>query len=133
MVSTAPRFAATLGATMLALSVLASDAPAPGASAHILVQGSPLAGFRHHEARNVWGDIRAGDALTLAREPENPHDPNAVRVEWRGRKLGYVPRAENEAVARQMDRGARLEARVSRLNRTRAPNRRIEFEILVPL
>ena len=22
----------------------------------------------------------------------NPRDANAVRVEWRGRKLGYVPR-----------------------------------------
>src|SRR5689334_23732236 len=36
-------------------------------------------------------------ALDLVREPENPHDANAVRVEWRGRKLGYVPRRDNRS------------------------------------
>ena len=28
----------------------------------------------------------------LIREPENPHDPNAVRVEIDDRKVGYLPR-----------------------------------------
>jgi len=100
--------------------------------ARLLVQSSPLAGFRHHEAPALWGTIREGDPLTLVREPHNVHDRNAVRVDWRGLVLGYVPRAENEAVARQLDRGERLEARVSRLQRTRAPNRRIEFEVHLP-
>ena len=101
--------------------------------ARIVVQSSPLAGFRHYEAPDLWGEMRAGDALTLVREPENLHDRNAVRVEWRSFKLGYVPRAQNEAVARMLDRGTRLVARVSRLQHTRAPNRRIEFEIFMPL
>jgi hypothetical protein len=101
--------------------------------AHILVQSSPLAGFRHYEAPALWGEVRQGDELTLVREPGNAHDTNAVRVDWRGLTLGYVPRAENAAVARQMDRGNPLLARVSRLQKTRAPNRRIEFEILLPL
>jgi hypothetical protein len=101
--------------------------------ARIVVQSSPLAGFRHYEAPNLWQEVRTGDELTLVREPDNPHDRNAVRVEWRGYKLGYVPRAENEAVARQLDRGTRLVARISRIQHTRAPNRRIEFEIHLPL
>jgi hypothetical protein len=101
--------------------------------ARIVVQSSPLAGFRHYEAPNLWGEVRAGDELALVREPDNPHDRNAVRVEWRSFKLGYVPRAQNEAVARLLDRGTRLAARVSKLQHTRAPNRRIEFEIFMPL
>ena len=48
----------------------------------------------------------------------NPYDANAVRVEWRGVKLGYVPRRDNAAVARQMDRGAALEARLAGLRET---------------
>jgi len=101
--------------------------------ARIVMQSSPLAGFRHYEAPNLWGEIQPGDPLTLVREPQNPHDHNAVRVEWRTFKLGYVPRAENAAVARHLDRGATLLARVSKVQSTRAPNKRIELEIYLPL
>ena len=95
----------------------------------LLVQSSPLAGFRHGEAAQVWTQLRNGDSLDLVREPENPHDANAVRVEWRGRKLGYVPRSENGALAWAMDRGDALKARVSRLIEHRNPRKRIEFEV----
>ena len=106
---------------------------AQGMQARIVVQSSPLAGFRHYEAPNLWSEIQPGNALMLVREPDNPHDPNAVRVEWRTFKLGYVPRTQNQAVARQLDRGTRLMARVSKVRQARAPNRRIEFEIYLPL
>jgi hypothetical protein len=119
-----------LACALLSASPLASP---QALQARIVVQSSPLAGFRHYEAPNLWQDIRAGDPLSLVREPDNPHDRNAVRVEWRTFKLGYVPRAENEAVARQMDRGTPLAARVSKVQHTRAPNRRIEFEVYLPL
>lgn len=118
------------------ICVLGSAAPelqAQALQARIVVQSSPLAGFRHYEAPNLWGEVRAGDELALVREPDNPHDRNAVRVEWRSFKLGYVPRAENEAVARMLDRGTQLIARIRKVQPTRAPNRRIEFEIYMPL
>ncbi len=105
----------------------------PSVQVQVVVQSSFLAGFRHYEAARLWQSIRVGDALTLVREPDNAHDANAVRVEWRGQMLGYVPRTENPAVARHMDGGAALLARVSRLEPSRAPNRRIEFEILARL
>jgi len=100
--------------------------------ARIVMQSSPLAGFRHYEAPNLWGEIQPGDALALVREGDNPYDRNAVRVEWRTFKLGYVPRVENAGVARQLDRGSPLAARVSKVQMTRAPNKRIEFEIYLP-
>ncbi|HEX5611778.1 MAG TPA: HIRAN domain-containing protein, partial [Burkholderiales bacterium] len=73
--------------------------------------------------------MKSGDQLDLVRERENPHDANAVRVEWRGRKLGYVPRSENGALAWAMDRGEVLKARVSRLIEHRNARRRMEFEV----
>lgn len=106
----------------------------PGAraqSVQLLVQDSPLAGFRYGEAAAVWPQLRQGDALDLLREPDNAHDANAVRVEWRGRKLGYVPRRENAAIAWGLDRGAPLRARVSRLVEHPNPARRIGFEIYI--
>ena len=100
-------------------------------SVRLVVQSSPLAGFRYAEAAEVWSQLATGDALDLVREPDNPHDANAVRVEWRGRKLGYVPRAENAALAWAMDRGEALRARVSRLSEPAKSRRRIEFEVYI--
>ena len=95
----------------------------------LLVQSSPLAGFRYHAAGEVWDELRVGDALELAREVDNPYDANAVTVSWRGRKLGYVPRRDNAALAWGLDRGEPLAARISRLSRHPNPARRIEFEV----
>jgi hypothetical protein len=97
----------------------------------LLVQSSPLAGFRYAEASLVWHELKLGDRLDLVREPDNPHDRNAVRVEWRGRKLGYVPRAENQALAWAMDRGETVTARISRLREHPNPRLRLEFEVFV--
>ncbi len=97
----------------------------------LLVQNSPLAGFRYHAAAEVWTALRVGDALELAHEPENPHDANAVRVLWRGRLLGYVPRRENAALAYGLERSMRLRARISALAEHPNPARRVRFEVYV--
>ena len=102
-------------------------------AAHILLQDSPLAGFQYHAGKALWPQMRAGDALSLVREPDNPHDARAVRVEWRGHKIGYVPRRENADVARLLDRGQTLSARIVRLAEVRDPWSRVRFEILIPL
>lgn len=117
----------------LLLLGLTAPAQALEVSERILLQASPLAGFQYHAGRRLWDDLREGDALDLVREPDNAFDPRAVRVEWRGIKLGYVPRRDNEAVARLMDRGTRLEARITRLTKSRNPWQRILFEVYLPI
>jgi len=117
----------------LAAAALSNAAPAPAAEAVIVVQRSPLAGFRHHDAAATWRHLTVGDRLQLVREEDNPYDANAVRVEWRGVKLGYVPQRDNAAVARQMDRGAALEARVAVLRGNRNRSVRVEFDVVVGL
>jgi hypothetical protein len=102
-------------------------------AAHILLQDSPLAGFQYHAGKTLWPQMQVGDALTLVREPDNSHDAKAVRVEWRGHQIGYVPRRENADVARLMDGGQALEARIVRLAEVRDPWSRVRFEILIPL
>jgi hypothetical protein len=99
----------------------------------ILLQSSPLAGFHYYEGKLLWSEMKVGDALQLVREPDNSYDINAVRVEWQGHKLGYVPRADNEALARFMDRGSKAEARITRLKKSRNPWQRIEFEVYLDI
>jgi hypothetical protein len=101
--------------------------------ARIVVQHAPLAGFVYYEGQAVWDEMKSGDRLTLAREPENPHDRNAIRLEWQGRMLGYVPRKDNADLARQMDHGAAVEARITALARAGNGRHRVSYEIYVPL
>jgi hypothetical protein len=97
----------------------------------ILVQSSPLAGIQFYTAKEWWAEMHVDDRLQLVREPDNRHDANAIRVEWKGHKLGYVPRRENQAVAQEMDRGAHLEAGISKLQRHRSPWQRLKMDIYV--
>ena len=116
---------------LLLIIVLAPFASAE--SIRILVQSSPLAGSQYYAVAEVWHLIRPGDRLTLEREPGNRHDRNAVRVDWNGQQIGYVPRAENRAVARALDAGEMLEARVARLRDDPNPWRRVEIEVYLRL
>jgi hypothetical protein len=122
--------AAWLFAVSLSLPVGAAE---PAANVKILLQSSPLAGFRYYEGKRLWSEMKVGDPLQLIREPLNSHDLNAVRVEWQGHKLGYVPRADNEALARFMDRGSKAEARITRLKKSRNPWQRMEFEVYLDI
>lgn len=113
----------------LLLVLLAHAAAA--ASIRILVQSSPLAGFQYYAGQALWQEMRVGDKLELIREPDNAHDANAVRVEWHGIKLGYLPRAENRSVAAEMDRGTAVAARIAQLRADRNPWRRLLIEVFV--
>ena len=118
----------------LALAVALATTPwSARAEARIIVQQSPLAGFQFYDGKALWDEMKPGDALTLVRERDNPHDANAVRIEWKGSRLGYIPRRENADVARQMDRGAAVKARIVKLTQARNPWQRVLFEVYVEL
>ena len=117
----------------LTISLLLALAVARANEVQVLVQSSPLAGSQYYALSSAWSEIRPGDKLLLKREPDNRHDANAIRVEWNGHQLGYVPRTENRALAAAMDRGERVEARVAKLKKHRNPWQRVEFEVYVLL
>ncbi len=94
-----------------------------------LIQQSSVAGFQYHEGERLWHRLRKGQRLDLVREPDNPFDARAVRVDWKGRKLGYIPRDENHAVAQMLDRGQRVDARIHRLREAANPWERIQLEV----
>lgn len=97
----------------------------------LILQTSPLAGFQYHAGRALFPLMQVGDRLQLHREPDNPHDAKAVRVEWRGAMIGYAPRADNVDLARLMDQGLRVEGRILHLQKSRDPWKRVLFEVLV--
>jgi len=69
-------------------------------------------GFIHAVERKT-GHLKAGSSLVLRREPKNPYDALAIRIQnERGEKLGYVPRRDNPILSRLMDAGKLLYAKV---------------------
>jgi hypothetical protein len=99
--------------------------------ARLLIQSSPLAGFQYHAGVEVWDQLRVGDRLALIHEPANRHDRNAIRIEWQGRQIGYLPRAENQLIALELARGSRVEARIARLQETQNPWQRILIDVYI--
>jgi hypothetical protein len=108
------------------------SSPAWAAAQHYFVlQTSPLAGFQHYAGATLFPLMQVGDSLQLKREPANPYDPLAVRVEWRGVQIGYAPRADNIDLARLMDRGTQVGGRILHLQKSRDPWKRVLMELYV--
>ena len=73
-----------------------------------------VAGTTHIEGiENIGESLKKGDRLVFYREPENEHDPQAIRIETLGKeKIGYVPHKDNVIFSRLMDAGKVLFAKV---------------------
>jgi hypothetical protein len=93
------------------------------------VQSSPVASFYYCQGEQVWDRLRTGHALTLVRDPDNPHDSRAVKLLWRNYLLGFLPKNENAVVSQLLDGGVRLLASISKLQESLAPCDRVQVEI----
>ncbi|WP_286820738.1 HIRAN domain-containing protein [Desulfobacter sp. UBA2225] len=58
------------------------------------------------------------DEYDLVREPENPADPNAVRVEIFGFKFGYIPKEQAQEISPLLKSGHHFSAKFVSLNRS---------------
>lgn len=114
----------------LALSALSAAAPAlPGGvtlpnirpsftppQREIFLLECHVAGTSHVPIEEIEPFLAVGETLTLLREPENAFDALAILVlDARGAKLGYVPRDRNQVLARLLDAGMLLDARLERM------------------
>lgn len=120
-----------LGALAKLVAAIPLAPRAAAAQRTLLLQESPLAGFQYHAGESVWPLLAVGVPLTLSREPDNQHDERAVRLEWNGHKLGYVPRLDNAAVAQLLDRGERLAAHITALRASHDPWKRVRFAVVL--
>ena len=79
-----------------------------------------VTGEAYYDAHLSLPTLRESDPLLLDREPDNSHDKHAIAVrDAEGRKLGYVQRSDNKALAGMMDAGELFVAEVSGLDRER--------------
>lgn len=86
-------------------------------SQQILVLDTGIAGAQHHLNENgqdgdaILEKLTPGMELKLYREPENEVDEWAIMVYTKDDEmLGYIPRYQNETIARLMDCGKKFTA-----------------------
>lgn len=93
------------------------------------LQRAQLAGFQYHNGETVWPLLTLGTPLDLVREPDNRYDQRAVRIDWQGQKLGYVPRIDNAAISHLLDIGQPVSAEIIGLQPSDNPWDRISLAL----
>jgi hypothetical protein len=95
---------------------LARDAPELTARGLHVV--SVAGAGRHHAEAIASDEVAPGRPLTLRRDPENEHDPNAIAVQaGDGQQVGWVPRELAAELAPALDAGGPWAAIVLREQR----------------
>lgn len=101
----------------------------PAAKQWKTLQISPVAGFQYHRGETLWPQLATGQLLSLIREPGNRFDQRAVRIDWQGEKLGYIPAKDNATVSQLLDRGETMSVLIVGLKKSNNPWERIEVEV----
>ena len=94
-----------------------------------LINRFSIAGFQYHDGPAVFHRLHPGQYLSLVAEPDNPFDPFAVRIDYEGLKMGYVPRSDNRHLSRLLRQDARLWCRVREVNEDEWPWRAVRVEV----
>lgn len=77
----------------------------------------------------LWSQIEVEQVFTLIHESSNRCDNRAVRIDWQGKQLGYIPAIDNVAISQLIDRVKRLDAVIVELNQSRNPWEWMEVEV----
>jgi len=124
----------SIAALFLSHRTARSQAPSQQAGSFVVLKKVPIAGTQYYEAMNptTLSEIRMHDVLFLKREPTNKYDGDAIEICMRdGRKLGYIPRTDNDTPARLLDSGFKLRAHVASVSQSPDPWERIQIQIVL--
>ena len=75
-----------------------------------------LAGVGYSDYQRVLQQLKVGDKLDLTWERKNKFDPNAIRVDYKGTKLGYIAKKDNQKVHQYREGGAKVTCELTAIN-----------------
>lgn len=101
----------------------------PKATREIRLSSPYIAGFQYYKSLELDQMLKENDSLILKREPLNNYDCYAIEVFSGSNKLGYLPREENKVIARMMDQGMTVKAKIIKIKPEEHPYRRVKAEV----
>ena len=90
-----------------------------------------VAAFTYCSGCEVFDQLKIGKKVRLVREDENPHDHKAVAIFFGDTHIGYIPRQQNEAIAKFLDLGYGdiFEARIQSVDPTAHAEQQVSIVI----
>lgn len=83
----------------------------------ITIKGESYTNSNGTKRQDILHECQPGESIILVREPRNKYDKNAVAV-YRDKghqQLGYTSRKDAEWIARIIDDGGKLEAKINKI------------------
>ncbi len=114
---------------LLSLAKPASARALPATHQTCLLNRFTIAGFQYHDGPTLLHRLSPSQTLALVAEPDNPFDPFAVRIDYQGRKLGYVPRSDNRHISRLLRQDVHVLCRVREVDEDGWPWRAVVVEV----
>lgn len=74
-----------------------------------------------------------GAALEITAEPDNPCDPFAVRLDYLGAQIGYLPRSQNQVISRLLQQGAPVECHIARIDEDAPPWQAVTVKVSIQI
>lgn len=85
-------------------------------------------GFQYYDGPSILETLNTNHLLELIREPKNKYDANAIALSYEGKKIGYVPKENNEMLSVLMDTGLLdLQAEISHIKSDAATWENVHF------
>ena len=90
-----------------------------------------VAGFQYYDGPDIEQQIKQNDRLTLVPEIDNMYDNNAIAVYWKSKKLGFIPRHENEIIANLLQSEKKVSAVLRHINPEQSPWHRLWIRVVM--
>jgi len=88
-----------------------------------------IVGVSFEGRQDIVSGLHVGASLTLERQPENPHDPNAIAVFFGNLQLGYIRKEHAVHIAPAIDSGVAYRSYVSLLTGGGERNRGVNIVV----
>ena len=90
-----------------------------------------LSGLSYHDYSLHARNIQAGDELTLERDIGNRYDNFAIKVKYDEDHIGWIPKGQNEIIARLLDAGLDIRAKVISHEKSKPLDQRVYVVICI--
>ena len=87
-------------------------------------------GYQYHKGAQMEHLFKKGTEFSLKPEPENPFDDDAVAIYYDEDRIGFIPPDTNVEIARRIQKGEPLKARIARIEPQSDPWERVFVEVV---